>query len=617
MDITRFYELRKRLYAAAASGCGAVNEDFRLKRAIEAFEPLAQANKAFLKLYSDCVKLFTSDDPADVLSDCIALADALAVTQGSFSDSSETKPSEINTEMKILPVTYSAISELCEKIEKCSPKLSELSAEETTLISDGRVLSAFVKSADKGNVYLKDFAENVISLWGETVVQMLKNAVDLTDEKASGTRIDYIYMAVGAKENDFYISLAKNPEAPQNIRISAIKAMSHDPANSEILLELYNTEKGKVKNTALMAVLELNPPEADEILAKLIEKTKDKYDKYADYVRISPSRTAEEFVRAQITETSQAIRSRNTSQAVVPIENTADLFRNKAGIADCFIEADELSRLWGGGENYVSSIVLKLNDVLIKDLRNKDNEKYRSLITELFEKRSDDFLPAYFFMKFIESPESAVEMLSEKLKRQHLFVSLFLSNIRYSPAHRSYYTEYVYQYVYTNNNESPGKLFLFESFPDSLLKFMCTPSAYNKASSDGVCKAFRMFAKSCSNEDRERINSAMFEFALERGNNYPSFSGLELMEQCCPPEMGYRCKGMMTNYVLDSLHTNHRAVYCNIMERLPMSSGEKIEELTELIDKTARVMGLFTKEIKDAQISYIKREIDIIMKDQL
>ena len=78
MNITPFYELRTRLYASAASGCFAVNEDFRLKRAIEAFEPLAQANKAFMKLYSDCGKLFTSDSPADVLSDCIALADALA-----------------------------------------------------------------------------------------------------------------------------------------------------------------------------------------------------------------------------------------------------------------------------------------------------------------------------------------------------------------------------------------------------------------------------------------------------------------------------------------------------------------------------------------------------------
>ena len=102
MNITPFYELRTRLYASAASGCGAVNEDFRLKRAIESFEPLAQANKAFMKLYSDCGKLFTSDSPADVLADCIALADALAVTQGSFSDIAETEPSKINSDMIII-----------------------------------------------------------------------------------------------------------------------------------------------------------------------------------------------------------------------------------------------------------------------------------------------------------------------------------------------------------------------------------------------------------------------------------------------------------------------------------------------------------------------------------
>lgn len=156
---------------------------------------------------------------------------------------------------------------------------------------------------------------------------------------------------------------------------------------------------------------------------------------------------------------------------------------------------------------------------------------------------------------------------------------------------------------------------LFKSFPDSLLKFMCDPSAYDASSSDGVCKAFMMFARSCSREDSQRINSAVLEFALERGKKYPSYSGLELMEQCCPPEEGSRCLGMMTNYVLDSLHTNHRAVRCHMMERLPMSREDKIKELSELINKTERTIGLLTtKEIKNQQLSYIKNEIDIITK---
>ena len=37
MNISPFYELRKRLYSSAAAGCSAVNEDFRLKKAADDF----------------------------------------------------------------------------------------------------------------------------------------------------------------------------------------------------------------------------------------------------------------------------------------------------------------------------------------------------------------------------------------------------------------------------------------------------------------------------------------------------------------------------------------------------------------------------------------------------
>ena len=42
-----FYELRTRLYASAAAGCTIIAEDFRLKRAVEAFKPMSEANKVF------------------------------------------------------------------------------------------------------------------------------------------------------------------------------------------------------------------------------------------------------------------------------------------------------------------------------------------------------------------------------------------------------------------------------------------------------------------------------------------------------------------------------------------------------------------------------------------
>ncbi len=613
MHITPFYELRTRLYASAASGCFAVNEDFRLKRAIEAFEPLAQANKAFMKLYSDCGKLFTSDSPADVLSDCIALADALAVTQGSFGDGSDTKPSEITTEMKIIPVTHSALSGLCEKIEKCSPKLFELTDNEIRLISDGRVLSAFVKASEKGNVYLDSFAEIVTDKWGEAIVPMLRNAVSLTDEKASGTRIDYIYMAAGEKENDYYISLAKNSEAPQNIRISAIKAMSHDPANTEVLLELYNTEKGKVKNAALMAVLELDPPEAEEILSKLIEKAKGNYDKYADHVRISPSRTAEEFVRAQITETAQIPCDKDILLSALSIERTVSLFKNKSGIGDCYLKAVDIIKKWGAGEQLTENYYASLNDTLIKNLQNQGKEKFRCLISELYKKCPNDFVPAYFFMKLIDDPDDAVSVLSGSLEKLHYTVTRLLADIRYSSAHKAYFTEYRCGPA-KNGSEPAGKAFLFESFPDSLLDVMCSLSDINEKFYEDICSSLLGFIEGCAPYDRERIVSAVLEAAFDMANKYPSYYCVDIIAKYCPESMADRCRGIASDYIYNILITKQASTDCSIINRLPLSYSDKIDELTGLLNRVAAAKGTFNENTRNDLMKSIKSLIDFIMK---
>ena len=42
MDISKFYELRERLYNTAAAGCMTVSEDFRLKRAVDDFKQLGE-----------------------------------------------------------------------------------------------------------------------------------------------------------------------------------------------------------------------------------------------------------------------------------------------------------------------------------------------------------------------------------------------------------------------------------------------------------------------------------------------------------------------------------------------------------------------------------------------
>ena len=96
MNTTPFYELHDRLYDRASAGCASIAEDFRLKRAVENMAPLAEANKTVARLRDMCAKLFTEPESALLLADCIALAGALAVVQGSFQDVRNRAPARLN-----------------------------------------------------------------------------------------------------------------------------------------------------------------------------------------------------------------------------------------------------------------------------------------------------------------------------------------------------------------------------------------------------------------------------------------------------------------------------------------------------------------------------------------
>ncbi|MDE5854485.1 MAG: hypothetical protein K2H19_05420, partial [Ruminococcus sp.] len=152
MDISLFYQLRDRLYASAGAGCNVINEDFRLKRAVESFEPLSKANKVFAKLYSMCNELFTSEKTAPILADCIALCDALVVTQGTFKDNSITFEKEGVKSCKPSEIRYSVLSNLNGNIESKDP----------------RIINWYLNSL-KSNT-----PKSVINFFGRDLVPMLK-----------------------------------------------------------------------------------------------------------------------------------------------------------------------------------------------------------------------------------------------------------------------------------------------------------------------------------------------------------------------------------------------------------------------------------------------------------
>ena len=69
MNFSMIYELRDRLETAVIAGVGLIQEDFRLKKAIQQIEPLAKASPVFGKIYQMACKSVepSCEDRAGVL----------------------------------------------------------------------------------------------------------------------------------------------------------------------------------------------------------------------------------------------------------------------------------------------------------------------------------------------------------------------------------------------------------------------------------------------------------------------------------------------------------------------------------------------------------------------
>lgn len=360
MDIMAFYELQDRLYHAAAAGCGIITEDFRLKRAVDGLAPLAERGKVFGSLKTRCESLLAAgEDAAPQLSDCIALADAIAVTLGKtgvtarmpadragagkqadgseavqpagpiqsaqasrMPDGREASRTADSTEASRMPddreasrtvtatgakdaetsaglpdtaceengssrvlsaiwedagpvqdIPYSLLSEIFASLERSGETVLSIPKLYPRVLADVRFAAKLMEGLNgKSSAAYDTVAQMVIDIYGRALVPALKESIDLSDEKAKGRQVALIRCASGAKENAWYRSLAMNEKTPQKVRLAAIEALADDPANEPELMELYHTQKGKLKKAACEALVRMGADGIQPYLEKICAK---------------------------------------------------------------------------------------------------------------------------------------------------------------------------------------------------------------------------------------------------------------------------------------------------------------------------------------------------------
>lgn len=596
MDIKPFYELRTRLYLSAAAGCSVISEDFRLKRAVENFKPMSEANKVFGKLYLMCDKLFSAENPASQIADCIALADALAVTQGNFVDPAETEPAEHNfSETVSLETPYSFIDHAVNEVK--NGKMS-IDFSDRKVLEDPRVLAAFISKSGVNNENIISIGDILCSHYGRDIIPLLKKSIDLSNPKETGNQVEYICRIAGAEENRWYTELAVNEGNPQNVRIQAVKAMALSSENADILMQMYHTQKGKVKNEVISSLAVINPPEAEPVWTKMTESV-EKFKKVnVEYIALSENKICSDFAKKKLLNTLEKLQTEEAEKDIfssIWVYNDIELLANKPDIEDfalwfsdyCRKNPEKLSKI------RVKSSLNKFADILAVNTKNHpDNPAYTELVHNLCQKDIETFFRAEFLMNLIKNPDSAFDELENISIQNRIDISNLLGYVGYTKNFQTYYIN-----LFTNIHKySRESVHIFKSIPEKMLEFLADTSFMNnrncpEAKKEELCgnisSIFSVLLEHCpcSQQDVERVKKYASEFIFATVHEFPNVFSLSVLSRTGIKESSEKYRGIACSYLKDCLKDKRNKSFTFILsyiERFPMSCEDKISELKEM-----------------------------------
>lgn len=345
MDITPVYELRNRLKAASIAGTNLLQEDFRLKRAAEAIQPLEGASPIFAKISQMVKKLLLPDcaDRAGTLLDTITLVDAVLCTQGNVAVSDKIEPLDFinwkDEENVIMDIPYSILKKLVYALTHSGSGhysfIVDTHKEHPEIFKDYRVKEALVKALDSSYAETAWLAENWLIEDGEAVIPFLKKDFDSKGKKEMVRRINIIEKVAGAKENDFY--LQQLPKAEKEVKSGIIYALHHSEENVDVLLDLLKTEKGNQKAVAYSALASLEGEKVISFWSDFMEKAP---VKALFYFRCNTKEWASKKIAENMEKLLQPILSSlENSSAEDTGEKTFQLSEKQEEIIDAYLES--------------------------------------------------------------------------------------------------------------------------------------------------------------------------------------------------------------------------------------------------------------------------------------
>lgn len=292
MDLQALYDLKERLEYAAIAGTGLIQEDFRLKRSIEALAPLAAASPVFAKIAAAAQSLLAApaEERGRKLLDVLSLVNAVVYTQGTVTVPGELQPLEKRGGTYV-QASYGQLQPLIAALSGTgSGRFAQIKrywVEHPEYFRDFRVLPYVIRTLGDPYGELCDLISHILQSIGADVIPLLKEGFDGKGKREMVRRVQLIEAIAGAQENDFYLSELE--EAEKEVRGALIYALRHEKANAQKLVELCQTERSGPKKSAHWALAKLESDVAWDYWEALAEKD---LKQAASYMTLSTVRSA-------------------------------------------------------------------------------------------------------------------------------------------------------------------------------------------------------------------------------------------------------------------------------------------------------------------------------------
>ena len=537
MEISVFYEVQDRLYNAALAGSNIIAEDFRLKRAVEALGALAEKGKVFAALKQKCEKLLEAGaDAPSQLADCIALADAIAVTLGhnGVPESAETaEPKECSgiwqQKFPVSDVTYREMQEALELLRKGSENTLKIPDKYPKVLTDIRFCRAVAEGLNgKASEFGDRFAAIVLEICGDDLKELIKDSLDPLDESAKGRQVKVIANVYGERESAWYRELALNEAVSQKVRLEAIEALGCSTENEDALMELYKTGKGKIKTAALEALVRSGAKAIEPYMESIYEK-----DDFSvadeEMIRISKSETG---AKCALKYTQLCEADQKKAPKLVLLER-----KTGAVAEEAFIKMVKLAQQRRRGSNGTSILIGNLMEGI---------EGADKMIESLFEKYPDRYAGAYAYCGLVNGTLKAADLMrvnemifgnfceDHKCPAPYKFTSEMIRKIRLIPVSGRYCIEWGTGYNFFTRSigtELPQAFLDVLTDPAALKSFnataeCCVSLSKLCLSSDpatrDLCDEYIYGAYSVGEWEHERIMSAAIPFLKKAIEAHPS-----------------------------------------------------------------------------------------------